>query len=516
MVTQRDMGVSASVPSEEQAEEVRQAWDASVRRAAAAIAQADVLLLLTGAGWSADSGLAVYKDVADVDAYRSRGLTYGKICEPRWLEDDSDLFYGFWGKCFNDYRDAKEHEGYRIVRAWRDQRFTHSKVADALRARHGTKAGAFFSFTSNVDAHHARTFGADEVRECHGNAETWQCSDRQCSPGRRWAAPEGFRFAVDASTCLASASRSPVGRGGQEDGFVGNHPVCPRCGKGLRPSILMFADDHWIDDAAQKERWRAWRGSVEAQVKAAAAQGQEGERPPLRVAILEVGAGGNVTTLRQLAEDFLESVLDNGGEATLIRVNPDLFLADKGYNQQATISLPGTGLAAVKQIDAELRALEKLGVAGVQAAEGRPLELATVPTVPRPPKSPPRKAETSEEEERARKGGIAPSTPEEMQKVRDVFAAIDTDGSGTLDRDEVARAAHELGRWELLGKALDEAMDKMDADKDGKVDVEEFCAWWEAGGKLSAADRFELMWAQFNARFDRVLSGALDGVAGAR
>jgi len=236
----------------------------------------------------------------------------------------------------------------------------------------------------------------------------------------------------------------------------------------------------------------------------------------LRVAILEVGAGGNVTTLRQLAEDLLESVLDKGGVATLIRVNPDLFLADKRYNQGATISLAGPGLAAVKQIDAELRALAKRGEAAVQAAEGRPLMLATVPRESRPPKSPPRKIEISEQEERARKGEVAVSTPEEMQKVRDTFAAIDTDGSGTLDRDEVARAAHELGRWELLGKALDEAMDKMDADKDGKVDIEEFCAWCEAGGKLSAADRFELMWAQFNARFDKVLSGALDGVAGAR
>ena len=39
-----------------------------IEAAAAAIATADVLLVTTGAGWSADSGLAVYKDVADVPA----------------------------------------------------------------------------------------------------------------------------------------------------------------------------------------------------------------------------------------------------------------------------------------------------------------------------------------------------------------------------------------------------------------------------------------------------------------
>ena len=53
----------------------------AVGRAAAAIAQADVLLLCTGAGWSADSGLKVYRDIADIGAYHDKGLTYRDICE---------------------------------------------------------------------------------------------------------------------------------------------------------------------------------------------------------------------------------------------------------------------------------------------------------------------------------------------------------------------------------------------------------------------------------------------------
>jgi len=42
------------------------------REAAKAILSADILLLHTGAGFSADSGLAVYKDIANVPAYRER------------------------------------------------------------------------------------------------------------------------------------------------------------------------------------------------------------------------------------------------------------------------------------------------------------------------------------------------------------------------------------------------------------------------------------------------------------
>ena len=68
-------------------------------------------MLTTGAGWSADSGLAVYKDIANVPAYHSLGLTYYDLCQPRWLKRQPAIFHGFWGACFNDYRDTPPHAG---------------------------------------------------------------------------------------------------------------------------------------------------------------------------------------------------------------------------------------------------------------------------------------------------------------------------------------------------------------------------------------------------------------------
>ena len=105
--------------------------------AAVALSQADILLVATGAGLSADSGLPVYKDVADVPPYQSRGLLYHDLCQPHWLDSEPDLFFGFWGKSFNDYRDRRPHEGYSILLRWLARR-------PALR---------FFSLTSNVDDH---------------------------------------------------------------------------------------------------------------------------------------------------------------------------------------------------------------------------------------------------------------------------------------------------------------------------------------------------------------------------
>ena len=120
-------------------------------------------LWVNGAGWSADSGLAVYADVAKVPAYAQRQLTYQDICQPHWLFSEPELFWGFWGQCalssflylflylflymmlfrislecvstrgFNDYRLTDPHQGYEIVQHWVEKLFRHTDVAKRLR-----------------------------------------------------------------------------------------------------------------------------------------------------------------------------------------------------------------------------------------------------------------------------------------------------------------------------------------------------------------------------------------------
>jgi hypothetical protein len=70
-------------------------------KAAREIFWADALVIAAGAGFSADSGLPVYKDIADVAAYHKMGVTYADLCDPAWQRKDAEIFFGFWGSCFN-------------------------------------------------------------------------------------------------------------------------------------------------------------------------------------------------------------------------------------------------------------------------------------------------------------------------------------------------------------------------------------------------------------------------------
>lgn len=222
----------AGEPTPEHAQKLIANFDSQCQQAASALHKADVLVLFTGAGFSADSGLAVYADVARVPAYQERGLDYCDICQPFWLESDPDLFYGFWGQCFSDYRTTRPHEGYNIIARWRDDKneAKGASVAEDIRRRvlrkmelrrpfeqddvtlnkayevTGGPAGAFYSFTSNVDAHFFDVFEAHEIHECHGNIETWQCSSPYCFSGV-WRVPIDHYFVVDQETMLAPPNK---------------------------------------------------------------------------------------------------------------------------------------------------------------------------------------------------------------------------------------------------------------------------------------------------------------------
>lgn len=63
------------------------------------------------------------------------------------------------------------------------------------------------------------------------------------------------------------------------------------------------------------------------------------------------------------------------------------------------------------------------------------------------------------------------------EEIKDVFQAIDTDGNGFLDRTEVGEIASVLG-FPLSEEELSVAFDEMDENRNGRVSLDEFKAWW--------------------------------------
>jgi calmodulin len=83
----------------------------------------------------------------------------------------------------------------------------------------------------------------------------------------------------------------------------------------------------------------------------------------------------------------------------------------------------------------------------------------------------------------------------EEDSIRGAFERLDADGSGELERPEIAELMTQLGRGPLSEKALDALMAELDADGSGEVDFEEFYAWfsrpplrppWPWGATLAA------------------------------
>lgn len=162
--------------------------EAAITTLAQTIKEANYILIGTGAGFSADSGLAVYKDIARVPAYDLMGVDYATLCDPIWLQRNPEVFYGFWGYCFNSYRDTTPHEGYTIIK---------NMIAAYPNKR-------IYIYSSNVDSHFEKIgVSRQHFYEFHGTCMDWQCS-RSCRIDSIYRLPFYYRFNINKQTMRCS------------------------------------------------------------------------------------------------------------------------------------------------------------------------------------------------------------------------------------------------------------------------------------------------------------------------
>lgn len=266
--------------------------EAIYKRAAAAIASADGLLIGAGAGMSVDSGLPDYRGNQGFwKAYPPfRGRTYAQIASPQLMESDPAQAWGFYGHCLSLYRQTTPHQGFAAIKRWAEQ-----------------IVGDYFVFTSNIDGHFLREgFAEERVMEVHGSIHHLQCARGLKCSRDIWSAQE-VSLEVDEESFRA----------------IGALPVCAHCDALSRPNILMFGDNAWVPmrTVEQEDRYEAWCKKVK----------------PLSVVAIEFGAGLAVPTVRCECERRSK---------TLIRVNPRDYLASA-----EAISVPTNALDAIMGID---------------------------------------------------------------------------------------------------------------------------------------------------------------------
>jgi NAD-dependent SIR2 family protein deacetylase len=243
--------------------------DSVFTRAASIIRNADAMLITAGAGMGVDSGLPDFRGTKGFwnayPLYRRLGLSFAQAANPAHFENDTHFAWGFYGHRTNLYRNTTPHQGFAILKDW-IRRFNLE----------------YFVVTSNVDGHfQAAGFDPSHVWEIHGSIHYLQCT-ACCSDSIRC---NQHRFDIDETTMRASTV-----------------PNCPRCKRVARPNILMFQDYAWL-----YQRSRAQENRFETFLD------QNRERP---MAIIELGAGTAIPTIRNLSEKFGQYT-----NATVIRIN---------------------------------------------------------------------------------------------------------------------------------------------------------------------------------------------------
>lgn len=284
-----------------------------VLRASTLLRDADCILLLTGAGMSADSGLSTYTGsqrranmwVNDdgEDLFALHGTTYASMASPEALVDDPRLAWGFHSSMVKGYAHAEPHEGYRIA----------NRLLDGKRTS--------FVVTSNVDRYHQRSgWSEDKLYEVHGAEGRLQCAD-PCEPWQLWDDVHSMSLTQDAKT----------GR------IEGPLPSCPQCGGLARPNVCLFRDVLWVPTVAREQRAR-----LEEFIEKAKAD-------HLKTVILEVGAGRAITTIRHFGSTWAKEL-----NAKVIRINlDDAALEDSCPPGSVGISMGA--LQALKAIEEALK-----------------------------------------------------------------------------------------------------------------------------------------------------------------
>lgn len=179
-----------------------------VDEAASLLRSCQSLLVITGAGLSADSGLPTYRGIGGL----YEGQAAGEDC-PIEILLSGEMLQQDPARCWH-------HVGV-IERSCRGATFNRGHEVLAEMERHFPR---MWILTQNVDGFHAAA-GSRHVIDIHGDIHDLRC------------------MACDHAERVADLS-----------GFEPLPPVCPKCGGVMRPGVVLFGEMLPMDRVARLER----------------------------------------------------------------------------------------------------------------------------------------------------------------------------------------------------------------------------------------------------------------------
>lgn len=175
---------------------IEQTEHQAIAAAARALASAERVLVLTGAGMSADSGLPTYRGVGGLyeQDITPDGVDIEDALSGEMFRQDPALTWKYICQIEAACRDARPHAGHAVLARWQ-QHWRH-----------------MYLVTQNVDGLH-RAAGSSDVIEMHGRVHRLVCTG------------------CDRVTQVADFSD-----------FQALPPQCYLCGSVLRPAVVLFGE----------------------------------------------------------------------------------------------------------------------------------------------------------------------------------------------------------------------------------------------------------------------------------
>ncbi len=205
-------------------------------KAAKAIHESKVLIIIAGAAMGIDSGIPDFRGPTgfwqDYPPLNENKLTITEIFVPQLLDKDPEFGWYLFANFQNIFQNSAPHKGFQILLEWGKK-----------------KKDNYFVFTTNVDGHFQRAgFPEETIIEWNGDVKYLQAKDPTLCD-ELWELPEDFHFERDSNTLKV---KPPFPKGPP------SWP--PETQLEARPHVLLWGDFTWIKAPRnrQKERLRTF------------------------------------------------------------------------------------------------------------------------------------------------------------------------------------------------------------------------------------------------------------------